>query len=243
MMVSPWFFRIADDQLLVHRQIHELQVATSQPLAFIFMYSCRGVLCVILAFYTSWNLTLVTVAGIPVFLAIITFLSSKLKPSMEAQQSELTGASKIANNAISSIDTVKCLNGQEFEYRNFSSKIERAAAYYFKQAWVIALQIGAVRFMVFSMIVQSFWYGHTLKHSGKLSSGDVLRTFWGCVVAAQSMEQIMPRFGLLVKGKLAGFALKQVVENRAAGAINTNESCGDLYPHLCEGNIKVCDVS
>lgn len=220
-------------------------MATSQPLAFIFQYAFRGLASLVLAFYTSWSLTLVTLASIPVFSLIVGLLSSKMKPSIEAQQSELSSASKIANNAITSIDTVKCLNGQEFECRNFSSRIDNAAVHYLRQVRVNSLQMAVVRFMVFSMIVQSFWYGNSLKNDGKLSSGDVLRTFWACIVATQSMEQVLPRLILLEKGKVAGAALKWVVENRAADAsraINVNEMTGSLYPRHCEGDIKVKNV-
>jgi ATP-binding cassette subfamily B (MDR/TAP) protein 1 len=107
-----------------------------------------------------------------------------MKPSIDDQQVELTHASKIASNAIASIESVKCLNGQAFEYRSFSSRIEKSATHYLRQARLNSLQIAVIRWMMFGMFVQGFWYGSSLTRNGPLTSGDVLRTFWACLTAA-----------------------------------------------------------
>lgn len=231
---------------VLQAQIHELRVATSQPLAFAFHYTFRGLASLALAFYTSWNLTLVTLAGIPIFSGIVVLLSSKIQPSIEAQQLELSSASKIANNAITSIATVKCLNVQESECRKFFSRIESAALHYLKQARVNSIQLGVVRLMGFSLVIQAFWYGHTLKVAGKLSSGEVLRTFWACIIASQCMEQVLSRLILLEKGKVAGAALKRIVENRPVDVvegISANEMREKPYPPHFKGDIEVSNLS
>lgn len=189
---------------------------------------------------------MVTLAGIPIFSGIVVLLSSKIQPSIEAQQLELSSASKIANNAITSIATVKCLNVQESECRKFFSRIESAALHYLKQARVNSIQMGLVRLMGFSLVIQAFWYGHTLKVAGKLSSGEVLRTFWACIIASQCMEQVLSRLILLEKGKVAGAALKRIVENRPVDAvegISDNEMREKSYPPHCKGDIEVSNVS
>lgn len=223
-------------------QIHDLQMATSQPLGIIVQYSFRTVASLALALYTSWRLTLVTLAGIPIFSAIVTFLSTKMQPSIEAQQSELSGASKVGNSAITSIGTVKCLNGQSVEQRNFAFRIDKAAIHYRKHARINALQISTIRLMMFGMFVQGFWYGSSLASSGELSAGEVLRAFWLCLTAAQSIELGLPQAIVLEKGKVAAAALKKVLVDemtgRVAGTMN-----GAVYPRYCEGDIEVKDVS
>lgn len=193
-----------------------------------------------LGFYTSWSLSLVTFAGFPIFSSIIGYLSSKMKHSIRAQEDELTEASKVANTAITNIDTVKCLNGQALEHQNFCKRIENSAIYYLRQARLNSLQIALIRWMMFGMFVQGFWYGSSLARAGKLTSGEVLRTFWACLTAAQSIEQVLPHMIVMEKAKVAGVALKSIIENRKYRAVS--EVLG-RYPEHCEGDVEVKDVS
>ncbi|QQK41309.1 ABC a-pheromone efflux pump AtrD [Penicillium digitatum] len=226
----------------IQAHIHEMQMATSQPLGLVLQYSCRSLASLGLGFYTSWRLSLVTLAGIPIFSAIIGFLSSKMKFSITAQQAELTEASKVANNAITNIDTVKFLNGQAYEHRNFAERIERSATHYLRQARLNSLQLAIIRWMMFGMFVQGFWYGSSLARAGKLTSGEVLRTFWACLTAAQSIEQVLPQMIVMEKGKVAGVALKSIIQSGRKDKI-VSEVKGTRYPEHCEGDIEVKNIS
>ncbi|KAJ5622358.1 hypothetical protein N7528_005590 [Penicillium herquei] len=222
--------------------IHDLQSATSQPLGLVLQYGCRSMASLILALVISWKLALVTLAGIPLFSSIIAYLSTRMKASITAQQVELTHVSKIANNAISSIDTVKCLNGQSFELKNFATRVELAATHYLKQARLNSIQIAMIRWMMFGMFVQGFWYGSSLARSGKLSAGDVITTFWACTTAAQSIEQVLPQMIVMEKGKVASVILKRMMRERAKDAIGS-EVNGRVYPRRCDGDIEINNVS
>ncbi|KAJ5514338.1 ABC transporter integral membrane type 1 [Penicillium fimorum] len=227
----------------IQAHIHEMQMATSQPLGLVLQYSCRSLASLGLGFYTSWRLSLVTLAGIPIFSAIIGYLSSKMRFSITAQQAELIEASKVASNAITNIDTVKCLNGQAFEHRNFAERVERSATHYLRQARLNSLQIAIIRWMMFGMFVQGFWYGSSLARSGKLTSGEVLRTFWACLTAAQSIEQVLPQMIVMEKGKVAGAALKAIMQRSRREDKIVSEAKGIRYPKHCEGDIEVKNVS
>ncbi|CAG8338777.1 unnamed protein product [Penicillium salamii] len=224
----------------VQANIHEMQMATSQPLGLLLQYSGRSLASLVLGLYTSWSLSLVTLAGFPIFSSIIAYISSRMKYSIQAQHDELTAASKVANNAITNIDTVKCLNGQELEHRNFRERIEASAIHYLRQARLNSLQIAFIRWMMFGMFVQGFWYGSSLARSGKLTSGEVLRTFWACLTAAQSIEQVLPQMIVMEKGKAAGVALKSIIERTKIRALSEIRG---RYPLHCEGDIEVKDVS
>jgi ATP-binding cassette subfamily B (MDR/TAP) protein 1 len=162
--------------------------------------------------------------------------------NIEAQQAELASASKVISSATGSIDTVKCLNGQAFELQNFSSRIDKAALQYSKQARLNALQIALIRLMTYGMFVMGFWYGSMLARSGRLSAGDVLRTFWACLNAAQSIEFIMTQAIVLGKGAVSATALENTL-NKQGGDDDSEESKGTIFPRHCEGKIEVTNVS
>lgn len=240
--VSPFLYVVLIMLTFSFSQIRELQIGTSQPLGLTLQYSVRTVAALGLAFYTSWSLTLVTLAAVPFCSAAVAFLSSKMQHSIKAQRDELTNASKLSYNAFISIDTVKCFNGRSFECRQYSASISAAACYYLKQARLNALQIACIRLMMFGMFVQGFWYGSSLVGSMKISAGDVLRTFWACLVATQSIEQVLPHIIVLEKGKAAGASLKAILQYLDRDK-PTSRMRGMLYPQYCEGDIEIEDVS
>jgi ATP-binding cassette subfamily B (MDR/TAP) protein 1 len=224
------------------RQIRELQMGTSQPLGSCLQSVVATIAALGLAFYTSWNLTLVTLAAVPVAAVIVSVIGSKIQPNIEAQQAGLTIASKLANNAISSIDTVKAFNGQRFELRQYSSSLSSAAQWYLKQARLNAFEIGFLRLMILGMFVQGFWYGSNLVASGKSSAGNVLTTFWACLMAIESSQQILPQMLVLEKGRAAGAALAAILDHLDQGKPAV-EMTGRKHPEFCEGDIEVRNVS
>ena len=217
-------------------------MATSQPLGFTLQYTVIMFTSLGLAFYTSWNLTLVTLATVPISALVLSFIASKMQPSIEAQWVELNKASKLANNAISSIDVVKYFSGQALEKSRYHSAIKKAAKWYLRQARSNALQVGFVRIITLAMFVQGFWYGSSLVNSGKQSAGDVLTTFWACLIATQSIEQILPQMMVLEKGRAAGVSLQAALERVDKGK-RVNEMTGRLMPKFCEGDIEIRNVS
>ncbi|KAL4885516.1 P-loop containing nucleoside triphosphate hydrolase protein [Aspergillus karnatakaensis] len=222
-------------------RIQELQTGTSNSLGLVLQYTFRTLVSLGVAFYTSWNLSLVILAGLPIVSLIVPILAPKINAAIENQQKELKTASKVVNISVLAIDTVKCLNAQSVEEDKFSSGVDKAASHHGRQAHFNALQIAAVGFMMFAMFVQGFWYGSTLVTSGKLSGGDVIRTFWACSTAAQSLESMMPHLVFLEKGKVAATALRNALHGGAKEA--SKEIQGALYPRHCEGDIKVSNLS
>lgn len=184
-----------------------------------------------------------TLASVPVSAVIMSYISSKMQPSIAAQEEGLSNASKLATHTISSIDTVKCFNGQGLELRQYSSAVLNAARSYIKQAKINSLQIGFARFVTLSMFVQGFWYGSHLVSTGKSSTDKVLTAFWACLMATKAAEDILPFLMVLEKGRAAGAALKGILLQVGKGKA-VNRSRGILKePDFCEGDIELRNVS
>lgn len=224
------------------RHVRELQMATSQPLGFAFQYTVTTLAALGVAFYTAWSLTLVTLAVVPVSAFILAWISSGIQPNIDAQDNELTQGSKLANNAISAIETVKCFNGQDYEIWRYANAIKKAAHYYLAQAQANALQIGFVRLVTLGMFVQGFWYGSHLVAVGQKSPGQILTAFWACLMATQAIEQILPQMIVLEKGRAAGATLVAVLTQMERSLTRTRVN-GELAPSYCEGDIEIKNVS
>lgn len=164
-----------------------------------------------------------------------------MQPAVEDQVEELTKASKLASNAISAIDTVKYFNGQDFETWQYSRTIKRAAKFYLVQGLANAFQIGFVRLVILGMFVQGFWYGSHLVNYGGKRPGDILTAFWACLMATQTIEQLLPQIIVLEKGRAAGATLKTTIvhiEDRR----KTVRTAAGKTPEFCDGDIVVRNV-
>ena len=166
--------------------------------------------CLGLAFYYAWNLTLVTIAGVPVIFVGASQISRRLQGAIGAQQDAMTEASKHATTAFSSIDIIKCFNGQKQEAEKFSRATRTAAKHYMRQAHWNAFQQGFVTLCTRAMFVQGFWYGSTLIEAGKKNPGQVLTTFWAALQAIGALQSILPQVMVLEKGRTAGANLQKL---------------------------------
>ena len=194
-----------------------------------------------LAFYYSWSLTLVTLSSVPVLAVALAWNSARMQPWIEGQTEELTKASKIVNNAISTIDTVKCFNGQDFEKWQYRKLVKRAARYYLSQAQANAQQVGGLRLITLGMFVQGFWFGSYLVNSGQKNPGEILTAFWACLMATQAFEQIQPEVIILEKGRAAGASLASILD-QMEGGLEISSPSGRTIPLFCAGDIEVRNV-
>ena len=192
------------------------------------------------AFYYCWDLTLVITATIPLSALVLSTISKRIQPSIRGQQKKLAGASQSAHNCFSNIDTVKYFNGQVYEAAKYNSSIRQAGKFYLQQAQANALEIAFVRFITLAMFAQGFWYGYHLVSNGTKTTGVVITTFWSCLTATQSFEEILPHMLVLEKGKVAASALSALA---GASARKSSANCGLLeVPSACQGHLTLNNV-
>ncbi|KAK5226426.1 ATP-dependent permease [Exophiala xenobiotica] len=226
----------------MHTQIQEVQLATSQPLGLSILAFVQALAALVLAFRTNWKLTLVVLSVVPVIIVGISFISRHGHRYISGHNEKLNQAMKLANNFITNIVLVKCFNTQDQEARKYAIAIEEAAQLSLKSSIFKALQSGFVRFASTVIFVQGFWYGGTQVHAGKTDPGDVVTTFWACLIAAKSFEDILPQSFLLVGGQTATRSLLAVLKHINKAKTQTLKVDG-LSPQFCEGEIEMQGVS
>ncbi len=227
--------------LISTSQIRELQLAVSQPLGFLVFEIVGTCAALGLAFYYSWQLTLVIIASFPIAGIILYAISTPLTPAIERQKSELSEASKLADTAINSINTVKAYNGEVNEVWQYANTIKKVASSYLVQARVNAMQFGIMKFVIIGLFVQGFWFGLHLVDLG-MDPGHVLTTFYACLAGMQSIEIVLPQWLVITKGMSAGHTLKYILGEVKTGR-TTKSMAGTVRPNLCDGDIEVNGVS
>ncbi|KAI1074832.1 P-loop containing nucleoside triphosphate hydrolase protein [Whalleya microplaca] len=225
----------------IQTQTRELQIASSVALGSLSAEIATSVANLILAFFLSWKLTLVLLATVPVSVVILSLLSRKLKPAIQAQKQELSQASKFAISAIAAIDLVKVFNGIDHETWQYFQAIRRSMAKYLIQARASAYQFSYVKLWIDGMFVLGFYYGVVLVNEG-LSPGNVMTTFYAALAALQAIEAFVPMYMSLAKGMAAGQAL-HFIGTDFEGGRKVQHMMGGHQPNECFGDIEVHDVS
>jgi hypothetical protein len=137
----------------LYRHIRDLQLSVSAPFG-------EGIQCVIqgigalgVAFYYSWNLTLVILCTVPLIYLVQMFISHRLSIRANEQANKLQLALKYIANTITSIETVKCFSGENYELQVFTKVTAVATSIYKRVANLRSLQIGAMQFFTLSVFV------------------------------------------------------------------------------------------
>ncbi|KNG47407.1 multidrug resistance protein 2 [Stemphylium lycopersici] len=164
-------------------------------------------------------------------------IAKRLSLRAREQSEKLRFALKYVTTAISSIEAVKCFNGERQELQKFKSTASTAAGLYRRVANFRSMQIGIMQFFTVSVFVQGFWYGNHLVDTGDNNAGDVLTTFWAALIAMSGMTTLMPQLIVLQKGKAAGASLT-VLMKQISTSHQRLESQGQTKLARCPGNIK-----
>ena len=236
--------------LYIYRQIKELEDAMSQPLGFTIQALFISTICMGIALHHSWKLTLAILTSIPLVITVTGILSLKLPALVHQQKIHFAEFSKSVHRTVSNISTVKCLNGEAFELGVFSSAVRLAAEAYRAQVHNQAIQMGVVQLITLSMFVQGFCYGGYLVIAGKgyngigkssITPGDIMTTFWSCLMAVQHFQLIVPHILALEKGKIAAMKLKSMMSDMREENCERRTENGMRLPEF-KGCIKFMQV-
>jgi ATP-binding cassette subfamily B (MDR/TAP) protein 1 len=219
------------------RQIRDLQLSVSQPFGEAVQCVVTALGAIVVAFYSSWSLTLVVICSVPIVYLVMSYLSKLMSKRTYEQSDRLQQALKYVTNAIRNIETVKCFNGERLEVHRYTGAIGVVGRLYKKQASIRGLELGIMQFFTFSIFVQGFWYGSTLVTSGKKDAGQVLTTFWAALLAVTAFTEFLPQFVVLQKGRVAGARLRALID-QISMSDSLVETEGHARPPHCVGEVK-----
>lgn len=170
------------------------------------------VTCMILAFVRSWDLTLVILSTVPL-VVIAQALAQRYGMPLYNRESDGTAkASSLLERAVSNIATVKAFNAVPRETSAFDHAADIVRRYADSSGIVWATALSFTQFQSMALFVQAFGFGAKLVRDGKLTPGDVMAVFWACLIAATSLQAIMPFLQTFTKGKIAVISLITFIE-------------------------------
>ncbi|KAE8824613.1 hypothetical protein PTNB85_09377 [Pyrenophora teres f. teres] len=226
----------------VQMHIRDLQLSVSAPFGEAFQALVQGFAALGVAFYYSWDLTLIILCTIPLLYLVQSLVSNRLSVRVREHGEKLEFALKYITTALSNIETVKCFNGERHELQVFTKIVSIAAGLYRRVANLRSIQIGIMQFFTVSVFVQGFWYGSHIIDTGASDAGKVLTTFWAALMAMSGVTSLMPQLIVLHKGKTAGGKLMMLMKQISTSDCQL-ESQGHIKPSRCPGDIEFKHVT
>lgn len=224
------------------RQIRDFQLGVSQTLGLATISAVQAIVSLGVAFYHSWKLTLVLLSTFPVVAFVLSFISRGMQQETEAQQKQLTLATKHVVHALSHISVLKCHNTQAAEAKNYAAILRSLTFHFHRQTRIVATQNGFMRLTGTAVLTIALYFGDHLIHNANTSTGEVTTTFWCCVTATSSFNDILTQILVLEKGRAAALALRLLLRRVRRGKASTERVQG-LTPLSLEGDIEFRAVS
>jgi len=213
-----------------------LQNTVTVNLSMLLRFVVMGAGAVAFLFYTSWRLTLVTLAIVPVVAIGGALFGRSLRRLATRFQDALAGSTEVAEESISGIRTVRAFAREEQEVARYAEAVETS----FQVAKKRALYIGAFRALVgfggYLAIAVVLWYGGYLLIDGTISVGKLTSFLLYTLTAAFSIAAIAGLYEDFMKALGASKRIFELLDR------HPGVSDGDETPEHHEGRIAFEDV-
>ncbi|KAI6184938.1 Multidrug resistance protein pgp-3 [Aphelenchoides bicaudatus] len=191
------------------------------------------------AFGMNWKLAAVTsVVAPPIIIALwaSTYASDKM---IRQERDAFSEASSIAEQVLHAVQTVLAFNAQQFEIKQFKRHLDDGCRTGVKKSVYMALFLGLYKFILFSSMGLSFWYGTTLVLNGEMKPEVVMAIYWTIIVGAMRIGFSMPNVNSIIGARLAAGELFSIIDRKPE--MDCAASSGER-PETVEGNLQFQNI-
>lgn len=194
------------------KDIQDLEFASGIITYEIIALSCGIISQLVVAFYYSWAVTLICLAGIPVLAIIGGIFANPINNRILKSKSMLDRISEKASWAFSSLQTVKIHQKELDEWSKINDMLSELQIFNVKFRFLSNLQQGICRAIVLLIFVQGFYFGsYMVKHKG-IKAGSVVTVFWSCLNASSQFQLLMSHFVEWSKGSTSAKRLSKALK-------------------------------
>ncbi|SPO30837.1 related to STE6 - ABC transporter [Ustilago trichophora] len=197
----------------VARECDDVRVAVSRELGDVVQHVTTAIASLVLALYTSWSLTLVILASIPVVLIMTIVTEIGGAPWLQRERISTAHATSMVERVVEAINTVKAFNAQKKETNRFQAELKNGSRSYRRMLLWWAVRYGSTGGLVFATFVQGFWYGSYLVSKGKITPGQVMTVFMSSLLVSSTLNDIVQALTYIDKGKIGAANLINLMKS------------------------------
>ncbi|EPY83261.1 hypothetical protein CB1_000577008 [Camelus ferus] len=167
----------------------------------------------------GWKLTLVTLSTSPLIIASAAMFSRIVISLSSKELSAYSKAGAVAEEVLSSIQTVITFGAQEKEIQRYTQNLKDAKDVGIKKAIASKLSLGAVYFFMNGTYGLAFWYGTSLILRGEpdYTIGTVLAVFFSVIHSSYCIGAAAPNFEIFTIARGAAFNIFHIIDKVLKG--------------------------
>ena len=197
--------RLTTDVALVHG-------AVGQKLGLFIQLFATLLTGIVIGFWYSWELTLVTLSLVPILATIGGIGKRKGALSAAREAASDAEANAVTDELFAAIRTVAAFTGERRAEASYRASATLAALAGFQARVVTGLGHGTVQLVLFSGYCIAMWFGSFLIRQGTINGGHVMSAFFSVMISASSLGQTAPCFDAFKRGCRAAASLFEVIE-------------------------------
>lgn len=168
-----------------------------------------------IAFISNWELSLLVLALVPLLGSQGYFQMKMMKGFSNDAKEAYEDASRVANDAISSIRTVSSFCAEEKVVNLYEEKCQKPLKSGIRQGYVSGTGLAFSNFVLFACYALSFWFGARLVQQNKTTFGDVFKVFFAITFSALGVSQSASLTPDLTKTKLAVNSVFELLDRKS----------------------------
>ncbi|CDW99090.1 hypothetical protein [Sporisorium scitamineum] len=197
----------------VARECDDVRIAISREIGNVVQHITTALASLVLALYTSWSLTLVILASIPVVLLLTIGTEIAAAPWMQRERVSTTQATSMVERVVEAINTVKAFNAQSRERERLARQLKEGCRAFRRVLLWWAVRFGVTSGLVFATFVQGFWFGSHLVDKGRLTPGQVMTVFMSSLLVSSTLNEIVQALSYIDKGKIGASNLINLINS------------------------------
>ncbi|KAF1887244.1 hypothetical protein Lal_00040844 [Lupinus albus] len=189
-------------------------------------------------FATSWELTLLALAVVPVISVAVRKFGRFLRELSHKTQAAAAVASSIAEESFGAIRTVRSFAQEDYEISRYSEKVDETLKLGLKQAKVVGLFSGGLNAASTLSVIVVVIYGANLTIKGSMTSGDLTSFILYSLSVGSSISGLSGLYTVVMKAAGASRRVFQIMDRISSMPKSGNECpLGDQ-----DGEVELDDV-
>jgi len=209
-----------------------------------FLYALRMAVqmvgCLVMLFVTSVKLSILALAGMPIVLAPIALLGSRVRKLSRAVQDRVADVSSHVDETLHEIRTVQAFAHERRESATFGERVETVFLTAVKRSGALALLIAGVIVLAFTSVGVLLWVGAHDVFEGRLTAGGLTAFIFYAMLVANSTFVLAEVYGELQRAAGASERLLEILATESAIKAPANP---ERLPEPARGRVAFEDVT
>ncbi len=196
------------------------------------------IIAVIIVFYTSWKLSLLTLVILPLNIYLISIISRKLRKGSMRAQSRMADLTSTLQETISGVRVVKAFSMENFEKNKFQAFNWKYLKEYLKMRRFAELASPTSETLGTLASVMILWYGGGLVIQGDIDPANLMMFIGAMLWVVTPVKHLSKLNNVIQEGIACGQRVLQVIDIKTE-----SEQSGSVEIDSLERDIRYQDVS